>query len=623
MRRGRHDVDPGYVAATLLLIVGAWAALSVDVVRAGFGVKGDEATYVAMALSAAYDADLAYQRGDLERFYEVYHAGPEGIFLKLPGRLDLDVEAGWPFARIGSVPIAASDHLYFGKAYIHAVLAAPFVRLAGLNGLLLFHVLLMVAVFLAAYRFLAALSPPSVALPYALAFFGVSIVPLYIVWLTPEIFNVAFVFLAYFFWFYKEVAPPATHRLGRWARGPASDVIAALLLGLATFSKIPNAVLIGAPVVWLWWQRRFRAGLMTGMVFGIVVVGAFGINALITGDIHYQGGARRTYYSGAGGFPLQGPDVGFADAGIPVSTNEVTIDEPLGDSGLRVLARNAWYFLVGRHFGFVPFFFPGVVTLALALWRWRTLRLWHLLILGAAVVAAGAMLFLLPYSWSGGGGPSGNRYFLSIYPVLLFLTPPMTSLGPAAAAWFGGALFTAQILVNPFVSAKQTYLAPQRGAFRWLPVELTMVNDLPVRLDTSRQRIPFGDDPTVLLYFLDENAWLPEAPGVWIAGKSRSDIIVRTDVALAVLEVTLEAPIRNRVTIDAGRGAETVEVEPGRSVTVIVDAGGVSTRQGWACVLTVRTEEGFVPRLLSPDSDDPRFLGVAVKLAGKVFRPAH
>ena len=66
----------------MLLVVALAAALSVDVVKTGFGVKGDEATYVSMALSLAYDHDLTYERRDLDRFYGLYRSGPDGIFLK-------------------------------------------------------------------------------------------------------------------------------------------------------------------------------------------------------------------------------------------------------------------------------------------------------------------------------------------------------------------------------------------------------------------------------------------------------------------------------------------------------------------------------------------------------------
>src|SRR5258705_240041 len=76
----RWNVGVLLVAAILLIVLLA-AAMSVDVVRSS-GLKGDEATYVSMALSLAYDGDLTYQRRDLERFYGLYQQGPEGIFLK-------------------------------------------------------------------------------------------------------------------------------------------------------------------------------------------------------------------------------------------------------------------------------------------------------------------------------------------------------------------------------------------------------------------------------------------------------------------------------------------------------------------------------------------------------------
>src|SRR3972149_5940642 len=85
------------------------------VVRSGFGVKGDEATYVAMALSAAYDGDLAYERRDLERFYQIYRGGPEGIFLKRGGQARLEVGGEWPFVSVRSRPTAGADRVSFGR----------------------------------------------------------------------------------------------------------------------------------------------------------------------------------------------------------------------------------------------------------------------------------------------------------------------------------------------------------------------------------------------------------------------------------------------------------------------------------------------------------------------------
>ena len=81
------------VVAAILLAVGLAAALSVDVVKTGQGVKSDESTYVAMALSVAYDGDLVYERRDLDRFFGLYRWGPDGIFLKRGKQLRVRIDA--------------------------------------------------------------------------------------------------------------------------------------------------------------------------------------------------------------------------------------------------------------------------------------------------------------------------------------------------------------------------------------------------------------------------------------------------------------------------------------------------------------------------------------------------
>ena len=594
----RRQTGPGVLMAVMLFVVGSSAALSIDVVRTGFGIKGDEATYVAMALSAAYDGDLVYEARDIKRFYELYNAGPEGIFLKR-----------------GANSRNLDDRLYFGKAYIYSVVAAPFVWLAGLNGLLVFHVVLLSGMFLFGYRFLIAHTPNRLVLPYVIGFFGVTVVPLYAVFLTSEIFNVSLVFYAYFLWFYKEVAPAEDDRVTRWLRGPWTEIAAAVLLGMATFSKPLNVLLILPPVLFALWRCRFRLGLVVGTTFVIVVAAGFAVNAAITGEFVYQGGDRKTFY---GDFPFERPDAGFDTLGVTMATNEIVIEEPLGSVAfLTLLGSNLRYFFLGRHFGFLPFFFPGLVAVWLFLRYRKDRRPWQWIILGTVVAFAVSVVIYMPYTWSGGGGPPGNRYFLSIYPVLFFLTPPIISAAPVLTAWLGGALFTAHILINPFVSAKQPYLSVERGMLRMLPVELTMVNDLPINLDAPRARIEYGD-PTVLLYYLDHNAYRPDQAGIWIAAQRRADIIVRSGPPLVDLKLTLRSPVANSVDVRLGGASRTVELEPGVSQSVSLKPVGVYARRSWAYLLSVRTENGFVPRLTEAGSSDGRYLGVILDLAATV-----
>ncbi len=589
----------GWLAPTLLA-AGVAAALSIDVVDSTGGVKGDEATYVAMALSIAHDGDLEYDRRDLSRFYRYYGTGPEGIFLK---------------RRAGS---NGRERLYYGKAWLHAVVAAPFVLLFGLNGLLLLNVLLLTCAAVVGYAFLAARSPAPAARAFTWAFFGASILPLYLVWLTPEVLNATLVCVACFVWLRREtVSEDGT--VCRWMTGLRADIAAAVLLGFATFSK-PPILALAAPIVALcWWRRRFLHAAVAGAVVVLVAGGAFAVNALVTGEFNYQGGERRTFYLGLTGYPYLHD--GRFDDGIPVSTNELSLDEPMDTSASAlVLARNAGYFLAGRHFGFLPFFFPGVVAAACALRRRKEIEAWQVLLLTALAGAALILLVILPYSWSGGGGPLGNRYFLSFYPAFLFLAAPMRSLRPAICACLGGVVFTAHILVNPFVSARATYVSSQWGALRLLPVELTMVNDLPVNLHAQRRRIPHGQDPEMLLYLLDGNATQPEPNAFWIAGARTADIIVRTHVPLEALELRLRSRVANTVTASAGGPSRRTELRADVPDTIRLVPRGVYAGQAWSYKLTIRSRTGFVPALLVADSADSRYLGVQVALKGVVQR---
>ena len=447
-----------------------------------------------------------------------------------------------------------------------------------------------------------------------LAFLGASITPLYAVWLTPEIFNFSFVFFAYFLWLYKEVAPPAAGRWAAFLRGPASDLAAAALLGLATYSKPINLPLIAPLVLLRWWRRDWLGGFVVGTVCAFVTAGCFLLTAATSGEFNYQGGDRKTFY---GKFPYDGPDSTFENRGVVFATDEIKEDVLLERQVFWERTRdNAMYFFVGRHAGLLPYYFPAIVILALCVMRRRELLVWQILSLAVLAVTAGVLLLWLPFTWAGGGGPPGNRYFLSLYPVLLFVAPPLgSSMTAGLVAWIGGAMFTAHILINPFVSSSRPYLAPRQGLLPLLPVEMTMVNDLPIMINSGRGRVPYGD-PRLYLYFLDDNAWLPERAGIWVAGRAHTEIIIRSGEPFIRLDVTLRSLVPNTVTLSAGAGERTVNLAPGEIVTVSLRARGWYARSGVGSLLSVETSDGIVPRLVEPGNPDNRFLGVLLQLNG-------
>ena len=602
-------VSPAKIVAVIALTSLLAAAVSIDVVKT-MGVKSDEATYVMMALSVAYDHDLTYQRRDLERYVGIYRYGPDGIFLKRGKQLRVAVGRTPPFIHLVKRTDRQVDRLYFGKAFVYPIVAAPFVRLLGLNGIFVLHVLLLFVACACAYTFLAATSRPTAALVYTLAFVAASCVPVYLVFLTPEVFHFTLVVAAYFLWLYKEVAPEGGYRL---LRAKATDVFAAVLLGIATYSKPSHGLLIAPIVLWAWWRREYLRGFVAGAVCVVTAAVLFGVTALNSGEFNYQGGDRKTFISR---FPFDGgADDAWSARGQQMSTNDADTDSVLRDFPNR-FAHNVEYFLIGRHFGFVPYFFPGVVAILLWLLSRQRTELWRLLVFLAVVGSAIGLLVFFPYSWSGGGGPPGNRYFMSVYAALFFLTPPLTSTLPGLIAWLGGSLFTAKMLVNPFAAAMHPNEIASKGFARRLPVEVTMANDLPIMLEGPRAHEWFSD---VLLYFLDEHAYFPEEidphhrKGVWIAGDGRADILVRCEWPIDHLQVTAESPITTTFVVSMGAGESRVALVPGKPATFDVKASGVRDQRSYAYLLSARSTEGFTPRLHDPASNDFRNLGVLMR----------
>ena len=656
LRSHRH-LGPALVAFVVFVVLLALAR-SVDVPRSGFGVKSDEATYVAMALSVAYDGDLTYEKRDLERFAGLYHSGPNGIFLKRGKHLRVDVGGAFPFVRLTKRDDTNPNRLYYGKAFIYPLLAAPLVRLYGLNGMLMFNVLLLAGAVVCAYAFLAADSPPVTAALFTSAFFGAAALPVYGVFLMPDVFNLAIVLVAYFLWLYKEVrgehgvrqrevrlkADPTyeptpvvvsgssrtTSAVGsgfsrtlstvafafsrtlssaRW-----TDFAAAVLLGIATYSKpLPVAMLVAPLVALAWWRRLWTRGFAIGTVAVAAAASLFALNAVVTGEFNYQAGDRKTFVER---FPFDRADATWQ------SFRQDVVDDP-GQAAQAVLInpqlparflRNLEYFLLGRHFGFIPYYFPGFVAALAWLWSRRRRDDWRIATFAGFVLAAVVLLLVLPFTWSGGGGPPGNRYALSAYPLLLFLMPPMTSVAPGLVTWLIGALFTARMLVSPFAAAKFTWEIYERGMPRRLPVELPMSQDLPVALaQPMRSPIPYSD-PGLRLSFLDQNAWPPEPPGMWISGSGRAEIILRAERPVRHLLIEVESQIRTTVTVSLGGDDVSVVVEPKKVTTFVVPAGSpVPGRYGdSAYLMTTHSSDGFVPHLMD-GSPDYRNLGALLR----------
>jgi len=610
----RRDAGPGLIAAALVLCLYGAIAASVDFSRAAFGIQSDEATYYMMGHSLAEDGDLAYRREDLARVWREFPSGPSGVFLKKGADLDLRTSGDAPFLKIERRPDPDTARLVYGKSYIYPLAASPFVLLFGTNGFLCFHALLLALATLAAYLFLNARSSPAVSLVLATGFLMASVAPTYYVWITPELFNFSLVLLGYFCWLYKEVAAPQGSPRGtRWLFKPGSDLAAAALLGVATFSKPSNLPLILPLLVWLIARRQWRRFVLAGVVFGAVGALLVAGNVAITGDWNFQGGDRRTFY---GPYPFQQRGVSWEEAGQDRATNRVLWDH-LFDRRVfwTVFSHNLAYLVVGRYSGLLPYFFPGLfAVIAFLLARGRRAP-WQWLVLGGAAAQTVLLLLWVPYTYNGGGGSIGNRYFMSTYGTLLFLLPPIASAAWAVIPWIVGCLFSAQVTFNPFFSSFNPAEQAKQGPLRWLPVELTLVNDLPINTQANRARIWFGESRRFQIYFLDDNAYAREDLTFWVKGRSTAEFLVKTVEPASALDLDLASgEVATSVTVSRGWRRQRVDLAANSTarVSVPLDDGFpyMGTRV-WR--VSIRSSAGFVPLFVSGASEDSRFLGVRVK----------
>jgi hypothetical protein len=241
----------------------------------------------------------------------------------------------------------------------------------------------------------------------------------------------------------------------------------------------------------------------------------------------------------------------------------------------------------------------------------------------------------MPFTYSGGGGPVGNRYFLGVYPVFLFLMPALSRPWAGVATAAASALFVAPVLSNPFYSSFHPGEHTKTGLFRALPLELSLVNDLPVNVSPSRSRQPLGGVPPISGYFMDDNAYNREGDAFWVRGQSRADVMLRAPAPVEAtaegerprpltvprMEIALETgPKPNRVTVRTAAVTQVVDVPANDRRTVVVPMGdGLPYKPypenptNYVYALSITSQSGFIP-LFETGGRDNRHLGIFVRL---------
>ena len=397
-----------------------------------------------------------------------------------------------------------------------------------------------------------------------------TVTPVYFLWFTPELFNLALV----------------TGGLVAWSRD--RPALSAVLLGLAAYSK-PTNLMLALPLGLAPFLERGLAGLgeslRRGGLVAAVVLAGFGLTWAATGEANYQGGERKTFYDR---YPFESPDVNFDSAGIWMTTDHLgplvagrdddkqsaRVAPPRPSSEIREsFLWNLAYFWTGRFGGALPYFAPAVLAAFLFLLVGPRDPAGGLA-LGSLVLSFLVYLWLIPDNWYGGGGTLGNRYFVNLLPLALFFVPR------GRAAWIagGGVIGTAALLLPVLGSPVVHSLAPGRhattAAFRAFPLELTMLGDLSIFTDVWRKRRPYhhperrerhADEPApYYLWFPDDGTYGQESSfaeeGFWLRGGQGADVVVQA----------LRSPGSIRLRVTAGPAGDIVTVRLGRERKRIV-----------------------------------------------------
>jgi len=271
----------------------------------------------------------------------------------------------------------------------------------------------------------------------------------------------------------------------------------------------------------------------------------------------------------------------------------------------------------------LAYFFPGLFAMLLMLGAPRQRPLWQWLVLLSALAQGLVFVIMTPYTWSGGG--VGNRYFFAGYGVMLFLLPPIETIAGALVPWVVGALFVAPSVLNPFAASFKPAEIAKGGPFRALPVELTLLNDLPVFSEgAERSRVEFGGigaaDPTFLVSFLDDNAFGREADrSFWTRGDSRADLVFKVAGSPGRAAFTVAAgPVPVDVTIAIDGRSTHVRLGAGESTetSIAMPAGLLYEKEVEGARLhsvRIDTVGGFTPIFFDEKSSDPRYLGARIK----------
>lgn len=503
-----------YFFALFLLFIIFFSFASELPRRQNGGFFSDESGYFSIIQSLAYDFDLRYEKEDLLRIRKIFPPGPVGFFLKK----------------------VSEDRYYFAKSFAYPLLAAPFFRIFSVRGLLLLNGLMIFFSILMAYLLLKQLHPQPDSFRFALVFVLASVVPIYIWWMTADLFNFFVMFSGLFFFFYRFKRP--------WL-----FYLSAVFFGLVVFSKPFNAAAIGVIYLILLFRKQWKKFLLLSAASILFFSACILFLYLQTGELSYklfQGGERRSFHNQ---FPYETPEP-------PGITFEKGVNMSFDGywqrhyTSAKIILSNLFYYFFGRFTGMFIYFFPACFVLMLFFLQRKVPEDWF--VLAAIATAILVYTLLAPDNYFGGSGSVGNRYFFNIFPLFFFLgfknRSFKYSLVPVVIAF----IFLSGVYMDSHYHSATPRYVGMSFPVRLFPPEKTQYLSLP----TNENPRAFGkllhdDEKTYQVYFLNDNYHTIEGDSFWTKGNKQLELFLAAPRKVKTFRVVLRSEVpHNRVRLD-------------------------------------------------------------------------
>jgi hypothetical protein len=282
---------------------------------------------------------------------------------------------------------------------------------------------------------------------------------------------------------------------------------------------------------------------------------------------------------------------------------------------------NLFYYFFGRFTGLTWYFFPAILALTLFFLGSKRIFQWFLL----AAILGGILIYivLMPDNYAGGGGAMANRYFLNIYPLFLFLPNLKRKPRDVVLCWIMAALFISPILTNPLLHSHYPATHAKIIPFKWLPVEMTLVNNFPTNTNPNARRQPIGMKYS-WLHFLDDN-FIPrqeeselEKKGFWTRGSHTAEMILKTYYPIKTLNVHLlnNPRMRNEITVKVGREKKKITLgKKQRGTLTFTSLKPFQIKAIHLYKIKIRASKDSIPYFEDEHSLEKRDLGVFFEFA--------